>query len=100
MRGLVPDHLLTYQFFELIRTRLKTDGRLLMNVIVRDEPSRFARGFENTVRYVFGDCERTRLESSTPFHNRLFDCGRSAWDGYHQVYSDHNTRGLVDGSER
>lgn len=99
-RTSVPDHLLTYQFFELIRSRLKPDGRVLMNVIVRDDPSRFARGFENTLRHVFADCESTRLVSPTPFHNRLFDCGRSPWDGYRQVYSDHNTRGLVDGSER
>ena len=98
-RTSVPDHLLTHQFFELVRHRLKPNGRLLMNVILTDGPSRLARGIENTLRFVFSMCEMTRLESAkTPFHNRLIECTRSPLDAYRVVYSDHNTKALLDGA--
>jgi spermidine synthase len=100
-RTSVPDHLLTYEFFLLLRSRLNSEGHLLMNAIVADKPSRFARGLENTLRFVFAMCEVTRIGvGTTGFHNRLFECRRDPMDNYRNIYSDDNTKALFDGANR
>lgn len=98
----VPAHLLTVEFFELVRERLAPNGSLMINVIAKKgQPSRFRRGFDNTVRTVFADCQQHEISRALiSVSNVLYTCTRSDTDEYQVVYSDQNTRGSVDSAVR
>ena len=94
----VPVHLLTLEFFELVRGSLTEHGMVHMNYIASSEKdSQFRRGIDNTVRAVFGSCSVQRIDApGTQLYNMLYTCRKSQTDTYRVIYRDENTKASVD----
>lgn len=94
----IPAHLLTLEYFQLVRSRLAENGTVLVNMIMpKDEITRFQRGFDNTIRAAFARCATTRLSRPLiPVVAELYECQASAVDNYHMIYRDRDTRAAVD----
>lgn len=97
-RSAVPAHLVTKEFFSLLRERLTPNGEVLMNFIASDDDqSTFTRGLDNTVRSIFSDCTVHRINTEgVAFHNKLYHCQKRRMDEYSVIYTDHNTRSARD----
>lgn len=94
----VPEHLVTQQFFQLVRSRLREGGHVLMNFIgSQDDVHAFSRGIDNTVRHVFGGCREHWIQAKdTTLYNRLYICRKSVLDDYRTIYDDNSVRGQID----
>ncbi len=86
----VPGHLLTVEFFALLRSRLAPDGVLAVNVLQRREAVRYRAGFGRTVAAVFADCRTAwrgdRHGVGGPWISYLAVCRPSAVDGVAGAY--------------
>ena len=82
----VPGHLLTVEFFGLVRSRLAPDGLLAVNVLQRREALRYRAGFERTLAAAFADCRTVARRDVGRWTSRLVACRRSAVDGERGVY--------------
>ena len=97
-RTTMPAHLHTREFFRLARSRLAVDGgTLYMNLIVPPRADRLTARIDRTLRSVFARCAAAPVGDASGWHNRVYSCARSGLDGDRTVYSDADTRGLVDG---
>ncbi len=96
----MPAHLVTIEFFELLRERLSASGVVYINLIASDNGSKvFTRGFDNSVRSVFARCTTHRIDTiGVTLYNKLYRCVRSPLDNNRAVYSDRNLRADVDAS--
>lgn len=97
----VPSHLLTLEYFRLVRSRLNDNGAVYVNVIMRQQPTVFRRGFDNTIRAAFSQCS-THLVSRPliPVVNMLYECQKSALDSNRVIYRDGNLRASLDSGAR
>ena len=95
-RTAMPAHLVTREFFALVRSRLARDGTLYLNLIVPPVPERLATRVERTVRAVFAWCATHRSGDSRRWHNLLLACRRTVLDGDRTIYGDYGPRGEVD----
>ena len=96
-RTTVPAHLVTREFFALARSRLTEGGALYMNLIAPPVPERLATRIERTLRAVFASCRTHVAGDASRWHNLVFACARSGFDGDAAVYSDGGPRGETDG---
>ena len=88
-RTATPSHLLTREFFALVRSRLAQDGgTLYVNLIVAPEPDRLSTRADRTLRSVFAACRTQELGAASRWRNRVYACPRTALDGDATVYSD------------
>ena len=96
-RTTMPAHLHTREFFRLVRSRLAADGgALYMNLIVPPRADRLSTRIDRTLRSVFAGCRAEEAGDAWRWHNRVYFCVRSELDGDRTVYSDADTRGVVD----
>lgn len=97
-RSSVPAHLVTKEFFSLLRDRLTVGGVVYMNFIFSDDDSyTFSRGIDNTIRSVFAKCSTHRINTtSIAMFNLLYRCERNGLDSYGVVYTDGNTKAAFD----
>ena len=96
-RTAMPAHLVTREFFALVRSRLAEGGVLHMNLIVPPVPERLVARIDRTLRSVFAWCGTETVGEASWWHNRVYSCVRSGLDGDRAVYSDGNSRAEVDG---
>ncbi|MCP4934100.1 MAG: hypothetical protein GY927_07800 [bacterium] len=94
----IPAHLLTLEYFQLVRSRLAENGTVLVNIIMpKDEILRFQRGFDNTIRAAFAGCSTKQLSRPfIPVVAELYECRSSVVDDYHIIYRDRDTRAAID----
>ena len=97
-RTTMPAHLVTREFFALARSRLAERGTLYLNLIAPPGPERLAARIERTLRSVFAWCRTNRAGDPSRWHNLVFACARSGFDGDGTIYSDGGSRGEVDAS--
>ena len=95
-RTATPAHLLTREFFALVRSRLKQDGTLYVNLIVAPEPDRLSTRADRTLRSVFAACRTQELGEASRWRNRVYACPRTVLDGDQTVYSDADARVQLD----
>ena len=97
-RSSMPPHLVTVEFFTLLRDRLKSGGVVYMNFISTDDESyKFPRGIDYTVRSVFAQCETHRINTEgLTLYNKLYRCERSKLDDHRVIYTDKNTKTAMD----
>jgi len=99
-RSSMPPHLMTIEFFTLVRHKLKPNGTAYMNIISSDDETFFfGRGIDNTIRSVFANCVVHRIDTpDVVLYNKLYRCQPSALDEYRAIYTDRNTRSATDAS--
>ena len=105
-----PQHLLTAEFYRLVRAKLDDGGSLYVNHTASPGEELFLTRVERTLRSVFADCSsRTTMDfvADTGWHaeasmprNLLFRCRKSGLDGDRAVYSDAVPRAELDRSLR
>ena len=105
-----PQHLLTVEFYRLVRAKLSDGGSLYVNHTASPGEELFLTRVERTLRSVFADCSsRTTMDfaTETGWHaeasisrNLLFRCRKSALDADRAVYSDAVPRAELDRSLR
>ena len=105
-----PQHLLTAEFYRLVRAKLDNGGSLYVNHTASPGEELFLTRVERTLRSVFADCSsRTTMDfaTETGWHaeasvprNLLFRCRKSALDADRAVYSDAVPRADLDRSLR
>ena len=95
-RTAVPAHLLTREFFDLVRSRLERDGTLYVNLIVAPKADRLSTRADRTLRSVFAGCRTQEIGAASRWRNRVYACPRTALDGDATVYSDANGRADKD----
>ena len=105
-----PQHLLTAEFYRLVRAKLDNGGSLYVNHTASPGEELFLTRVERTLRSVFADCSsRTTMDfaAETGWHaeasmprNLLFRCRKSALDTDRAVYSDAVPRAELDRSLR
>ena len=105
-----PQHLLTVEFYRLVRAKLSDGGSLYVNHTASPGEELFLTRVERTLRSVFADCSsRTTMDfaAETGWHaeasslrNLLFRCRKSALDADRAVYSDAVPRAELDRSLR
>ena len=72
-RTATPSHLLTREFFALVRSRLAQDGgTLYVNLIVAPEPDRLSTRADRTLRSVFAACRTQELGEASRWRNRVY----------------------------
>ena len=93
----LPQHLLTAEFYRLVRSRLADGGSLYVNHLTWPHDALFRTRAERTVRSVFADCSAwpVGIEQGRGWHealagsgNLLFRCRKSGLDGDRAIYSD------------
>ena len=105
-----PQHLLTAEFYRLVRAKLDDGGSLYVNHTASPGEELFLTRAERTLRSVFAECSsRTTMdfapdtgwhaEASMP-RNLLFRCRKSELDADRAVYSDAVPRAELDRSLR
>ena len=104
-----PRHLVTGEFYRLVRSKLADGGTLYVNHVAYPGEERFLTRAERTLRSVFARCSmRTtdlrgekgwHAESSSP-RNLLLRCSKSELDSDRAVYSDALPRAELDRSLR
>ena len=105
-----PQHLLTAEFYRLVREKLADGGSLYVNHTASPGEELFLTRVERTLRSVFADCSsRTTMdfaadagwhaEASMP-RNLLFRCRKSELDADRAVYTDAVPRAELDRSLR
>lgn len=61
-KGSIPEHLVTHEFFEQIKTRLSENGILMINTVATANfDSTFSQTLDNTIRSVFPYISRTSI---------------------------------------
>ena len=105
-----PQHLLTAEFYRLVRAKLDDGGSLYVNHTASPGEELFLTRVERTLRSVFADCSsRTTMDfaTETGWHaeasmprNLLFRCRKSALDTDRAVYTDAVPRAELDRSLR
>ena len=93
----VPQHLLTSEFYRLVRSKLADGGSLYVNHVAYPGEERFLTRAERTLRSVFAGCSvrTTDFHQETEWHeeasrprNLLFRCRKTGLDGDNAIYSD------------
>jgi predicted membrane-bound spermidine synthase len=70
-----PEHLMTTEFFQLIRQKLQPDGVMIFNAIQSSTfDSRMSRALHNTVQSVFGFCHIRQVSPGKGRANLLYTC--------------------------
>lgn len=96
-RSAVPSHLLTQEFFALVRGVTKEGGLILMNFIASDSDLIYRRSLDNTIRSVLSDCEIDRLRNPlTEAYNLVYECVRQPDVASSRVFVDGSTRAAID----
>ena len=102
---ILPQHLVTVEFYRLARSRLAPGGSLYVNHVAYPGGQLFLTRAERTLRSVFADCamRAAGLPAGTGWHaaaeiprNLLFRCRQSGLDGDTAVYSDALPRADLD----
>ena len=105
----IPQHLLTAEFYRLVRARLADGGSLFVNQLTWPQDALFRTRAERALRSVFADCSAwpVGIEEGRGWHaavsepgNLLFRCRRSEFDGDSAIYSDAMPRADLDRSLR
>jgi spermidine synthase len=71
----VPEHLITIEFFNLLRSKLKRNGLFMMNSI--QDPifkSKYSRNIYNTVHHAFDYCHVVHVSPSIKISNVHYTC--------------------------
>lgn len=99
----IPAHLLTREFFELMGTRLKENGILVVHMAaapLMDDP--FSKTLDNTIRTVYPYAARQVIggikpwEDNEEFHSVLYQIKPSYQNGPHKIFTDNmNDAGLI-----
>ena len=77
-RTAMPAHLVTREFFALVRSRLAEDGgTLFVNLIVPPGADRLSTRVERTLRSVFAWCRAEAVGDASHWHNLVFACERT-----------------------
>ena len=106
---ILPQHLLTVEFYRLARARLADGGALYVNHLVWPDDTLFRMRAERTLRAVFADCSSwpVGLEQGRGWHaassepgNLLYRCRKGKYDGDTAIYSDAVPRADLDRSLR
>ena len=93
----LPQHLLTVEFYRLVRSRLASGGSLYVNHLSWPDDALFRTRAERTLRSVFADCSTwpMAIEQGRGWHdagtqpgNLLLRCRKSELDGDNAIYSD------------
>ena len=95
-RTAIPAHLLTREFFALVRLRLAEAGTLYVNLIVAPEPDWLSTRADRTLRSVFAGCWTQDVGEASRWRNRVYVCPRTTLDGDATVYSDATGRADTD----
>ena len=99
-----PEHLLTVEFFELTRSRIREGGAFYLNLIVLPGDRQFRTRVDRTIRSTFADCDtrdsRTEEGSWSPAGTRrgniVYRCAKSELDGERTIYSDSVPKVSID----
>ena len=103
----VPQHLLTGEFYRLVRSKLAEGGSLYVNHVAYPGEERFLTRAGRTLRSVFADCSvrTTDFHQETEWHeeasrprNLLFRCPKTGLDGDNAIYSDAVPKAELDRS--
>ena len=89
----VPEHLLTYELFALVHSRLAPDGVLAFTVVRETALDAYAYRLDRTLRTVFADCsfEWIREPPAQTHGSALYWCRPHRLDGDLRVYRDATT---------
>ena len=102
---IVPDHLLTVEFYRLLRSRLAPGGSLYVNHVAYPDELLFLGRADRTLRAVFASCATRAVVDGPPRswnalvtapHNRLYRCLKNDHDGDTAIYSDAAPRADLD----
>lgn len=105
----VPNHLLTKEFYTLARSRLIDNGTLYINFAAYPNEILFLSRAGRTLRSVFAECSSRSadLDRLIPWHdessldrNLVFRCTKSHHDSDRTIYSDSVSRADLDRSLR
>ena len=105
----VPNHLLTKEFYFLARSRLIDDGSLYVNFAAYPNESLFLSRAGRTLRSVFAACSSRSSDHDRliPWHdessfdrNLVLRCTKGPHDGDRTIYSDSVSRADLDRSLR
>ena len=106
---ILPQHLLTVEFYRLARSRLAEGGALYVNHLSWPDDTLFRTRAERTLRSVFADCSSwpVGIEQGRGWHaasaepgNLLYRCRKGPHDGDTAIYSDAVPRADLDRSLR
>ena len=96
-RTAIPAHLLTREFFALVRSRLAEDETLYVNLIVAPEPDRLSTRADRTLRSVFAGCWTQDVGEASRWRNRVYTCSGHTLDGDATIYGDSGMAADLDG---
>lgn len=92
----IPSHLVTKEFFLLLRRKLKTGGRLLVNVIINPEyKSLYSQRFHTTLISTFPFCvSSSNTKNKEDLANVIYSCDKKT--KILEVYTDDNNKNEFD----
>jgi len=91
----IPAHLLTAEYFTMLRSKLKNDGLVLMNIIMNPYLSdSYSMHLYNTVMHTFNACMVIPEKNIDKRNNVLFSCVNKPYDNI--VYVDNNSGASVE----
>ena len=100
----LPEHLVTREFFEHVKSKLKDNGVIIGNFIVSPTlESAFSRNLDNTLREVYPNITRQIIENFTVWDNDINDASNIIYIYKHHanvktrdIYTDNKNRVFYD----
>ena len=91
----IPPHLATYGFYDLVKTRVKMGGKVVLNVIGSPVlADTFSRRLDNTIHAAFPGVVRLPLKPYGDLSNMLYIYQHSELD--QGIYTDNKTTASID----
>lgn len=87
----VPTHLLTKEYYELMASRITSDGYAIFNVVANPLlKDKYGKRMDNTIRSVFGSCMAIPIKYANQNSNIIYVCQKNQPDNL--IYIDNTNK--------
>jgi spermidine synthase len=93
----IPPALVTFEYFQQVRSALDDDGIAIFNIIA--DPfmeDNYSKRIDNTLRSVFGNCTVNAANYSSKRVNIVYVCKKSVKEQDRDIYSDNMNSSMLD----
>jgi spermidine synthase len=92
----IPEHLVTKEFFSLVKARTKENGYVILNVVANPcFDDKYSATLNNTIHAVFNKCAALPLSYRTRGTNIIYVCKNNA-DNLEDIYVDNKNVSMLD----
>lgn len=97
----IPMHTATYEFAQLVNSRLKPEGRVILNIVANPQlKDRYSSNLDHTIRSAYSRCITDITSYEDTLVNIIYFCGKrepASSRSLATLYKDDTTRVAIDG---